>query len=432
MTTQVIVGDCREILRRFPDEHFHCVVTSPPYFGLRDYKVPPLVWGGDSACSHLWTDEVVRNGPAQKQGLTSQRVGRSNVSSQVQRGISEGVTCRLCGAWRGCLGNEPNPDLYVSHLVECLEEVRRVLRNDGTLWLNIGDTMASKKMSFAGGTVLPKEQIGIPWYVAFSLRRNGWLVRFENIWHKTAAMPENLTDRPTRSHEQVFILTKSEKYFYDALAVAEPSVEPDRKRADRFGGRHGHTVRHSPGGMSYGHVTRNLRSVWTLGPEPYMDAHFAVFPSEIPRRAILAGTSERGCCPACGAGWRRVVEREKIGQVRPYRGSNGRHATYAASHGTVGSEDKTTLNYVVDSRTVGWVPDCTCHAGDPVPAVVLDPFAGSGRTLRTAAELGRNSVGIELSSASANLARLPYERKKIPRTDSDASAVVQSTLGLED
>ena len=258
MTVRILVGHVLDRLADLPDESVHCVVTSPPYWGLRDYKIPPQVWGGNG-CAHEWGGAI----PTREQ--TGGGGNKANVGSF--HGGSTSAFCQHCGAWRGSLGLEPAPALYIAHLVEIFREVRRVLRKDGTLWLNLGDsyaTGAGKAKQAGGGAqgerwrgpgmaqvpdnknpgamiptyqpnrmplpgLKPKDLIGIPWMLAFALRDDGWWLRSEITWAKRAPMPESVTDRPTMATEKVFLLTNSAKYFYDAEAVKEPTVslEPE-------------------------------------------------------------------------------------------------------------------------------------------------------------------------------------------------------------
>ena len=295
------VGDCHALLKEMAADGVRAqtCITSPPYFGLRDYGVD------------------------------------------------------------GQIGLEPTPAEYVERLVEVFRAVRDVLADDGTLWLNLGDSYAasqsnnggySAKSTLAGFTnqntkgrqandatrprklqhcAKPKDLLGIPWRVAFALQADGWYLRSDIIWHKPNPMPESVTDRPTKAHEYLFLLAKSERYYYDAEAIAEPSVEPWRVRFDRVGGANGHNVRHSRGGMMEGVQSRNRRSVWTIPTQPFSGAHFATFPRALIEPCILAG------CPAGG--------------------------------------------------------------------VVLDPFMGSGTTGQVATDLGRKFIGCELNPAYIEL-----------------------------
>lgn len=260
MDYRIIEGDCIEGMRRLEGQSVNCCVTSPPYFGLRDY-------------------------------------GRD-----------------------GQIGLEETPDEYVAKLVDVFREVRRVLRDDGTLWLNLGDSYvgsannggtSSKTMQgtqAATGTGLkakrgeglkPKDLIGIPWRVAFALQADGWYLRQDIIWHKPNPMPESVRDRCTKAHEYLFLLAKSERYYFDADAVAEPAAYPGdnraarrdtRKEIDPFckdGGSRARTG--NPTGE-----TRNRRSVWTVTTKPYKGAHFATFPPDLIRPCILAGCPKDG------------------------------------------------------------------------------------------------------------------------------------------
>ncbi len=281
------IGDCLDVLRGLPDQWAHMCVTSPPYWGLRDY-------GHD-----------------------------------------------------GQLGLEETPEAYVARMVEVFAEVRRVLRDDGTLWLNIGDSYASSPASGGPGKqwegnnqrtpmdraylrpdgLKPKDLVGIPWRLAFALQADGWYLRSDIIWHKPNPMPESVTDRPTKAHEYVFLLAKSARYYYDADAVREAGkgLPSGNGFAGRQGGARqtavsgggGRDARHEPGSG------RNKRTVWTTATKPYSGAHFACYPPELIKPCVMAG------CPEGG--------------------------------------------------------------------IVLDPFFGSGTTGRVAEDLGRRWFGIELN-----------------------------------
>ncbi|MDD4775148.1 MAG: site-specific DNA-methyltransferase [Syntrophomonas sp.] len=317
--------DCLTELRKLPDESVNCCVTSPPYWGLRDYGVD------------------------------------------------------------GQLGLEPTPEEYTVKMVEVFREVKRVLRKDGTLWLNLGDSYASNisnnggysdKSTLAGFSrpdtkgglanesgktvklahgLKPKDLVGIPWRVAFALQKDGWYLRSDIIWAKPNPMPESVTDRPTKAHEYIFLLSKSERYYYDAEAIKEPITESSVVRlaqdidnqagSQRVPGKTNgpmkavgkkdkqrrHSRRHAGFNDRWNQMTtseqhsmgRNKRTVWNIATKPFSEAHFAVFPPEIPEICIKAGCPEQG-----------------------------------------------------------WV---------------LDPFAGSGTTLMVAAQLWRNAIGIELN-----------------------------------
>jgi DNA modification methylase len=226
-------GDVRRVLRELPDGLAQTCVTSPPYFGLRDY-------GHDSQ-----------------------------------------------------IGLEQTPEAYVAEMVQVFRDVRRVLKDDGTIWLNIGDSYTNGSVSTG---LRPKNLIGIPWRVAFALQQDGWCLRQDIIWHKPNPMPESVTDRCTKAHEYIFLLSKSERYFFDSEAMREPAVYPAGTKAAK-----GSAERQSQRGVNARPPEykiydgyRNRRSVWTVTTKPYKGAHFATFPPALIEPCILAG------CPAGG------------------------------------------------------------------------------------------------------------------------------------
>jgi len=349
---RILIGDVMKGLETLPDVSVHCCVTSPPYWGLRDYGVD------------------------------------------------------------GQIGLEPTPDAYVARMVAVFREVRRVLRDDGTCWVNLGDSYASsgrsdrkespgvgakQEMKAPGrkleweaggghnfswfipseqGRIKPKDLVGIPWRVAFALQADGWYLRSDIIWSKPNPMPESVTDRPTKAHEYLFLLSKSDRYWYDAEAIKEPadgSVEEYNARCDRTIGRRGEEYGEAFGDVQRGFkakrpsaakgsfngktgerafravvATRNRRTVWTVATKPYPEAHFATYPPDLIEPCILAG------CPEGGT--------------------------------------------------------------------VLDPFSGSGTTGAVACPLGRNYIGCELNPEYAAMSERRIGRAKRPTTFVDQRA----------
>ena len=363
MGVRILEGDCRDVLATLPADSVQCVVTSPPYYGLRDYGVA------------------------------------------------------------GQIGLEATPDAYLATMVEVFREVRRVLRPDGTCWVNMGDSYAHT--GAAGGSVFdngrndgraayeadkargreerrstlsaglkPKDLLMMPARLALALQADGWWIRSDIIWHKPNPMPESVTDRPTSAHEHVFLLTRSSRYYYDNEAIREPQTEPGRvqqhaggKRwdAERFEDRRDH----DNAGSAYNPAGRSCRNVWTLATHSFPGAHFATFPPALAERCIKAGTSERGCCAACGKPWVRVTEQAL-------------HCP--ASGGTMNQKGpRFNLPRVVETTTTGWQPSCD-HNAEVVPCTVLDPFAGAGTTLLVADRLQRDAIGIELSPGYTEMA----------------------------
>jgi DNA modification methylase len=430
MTIKFIQGDCREVLRNLPPESVHMVVTSPPYWGLRDYKIPPSIWGGDLACDHEWDQEIRtidnHNGSS---GNTweggSILANKGSRYSQIQTEF-----CLLCGALRGALGLEPSIHLYVEHIVEVFREVHRVLRPDGTLWLNLGDSYATGtsvnrppsrmaehghwstpeialRINGAKDGLKPKDLCGIPWRVALALQEDGWWLRQDIIWAKINPMPESVTDRCTKSHEYVFLLSKSEKYYYDHMAIAEPLDRPDeaqRKTPGKFGGANKHIKASKQSRLHSGNEytgtatgTRNKRSVWTIASKPFKGSHFAVFPPKLVEPCIKAGTSERGCCSRCGAPQERIIE--KASQGSPNNASIRGHSPSSCASGS-----PQRANMFTETATIDWQPSCTCNA-DVIPCTVLDPFGGAGTTGLVADRLHRDAVLIELNPEYIDMAQ---------------------------
>lgn len=250
-------GDCRELLRKLPDESVQLCVTSPPYWGLRVYEGEQgLVWGATDGCEHRWRDVERLSTPGGPPSLDKAKVGATKAG--VQRGIVREAFCELCGVWKGPFGNEPTYQMYVDHTMEIMAEIWRVLRSDGLLFWNIGDSYVTVSYEQSGRPTDPKHngrktrgpnrvpQSGlknkdlalIPHRVALAAQEAGWWVRSDIIWHKGNAMPESVQDRPTRCHEHILMLTKSQKYYWDAGAVREshemrPQRRPAGRQADR-------------------------------------------------------------------------------------------------------------------------------------------------------------------------------------------------------
>src|SRR5690606_7069504 len=367
---QIIQGDVIETLRTLPEGFIHTCVTSPPYWGLRDYGAP------------------------------------------------------------GQIGFEPMPEEYVERMVEIFRAVRRVLRDDGTLWLNLGDSYASKPCGGIGHNakvrntkkaiqksagvpagLKPKDLVGIPWRVAFALQADGWYLRSDIIWHKPNAMPESVKERLTKAHEYIFLLAKSKKYYYDADAIREDAIYQE-KRNGRVGAYQNRAIFHkgdgtTPTGVATRDLSkRNKRTVWTVSTKPFKGAHFAVFPPDLIEPCILAGSPEKACSH-CGAPWERVTERKTINKEgwgpskKNHREYLGEETIFKNGYGRAGD----TIVY-----TIGWKPTCQCEGNDGSGrGIVLDPFFGSGTTGVVAAKHGRQWIGIELNPEYVEIAKRRLE-----------------------
>lgn len=365
-------GDCIEILRTLLPRSVQCMVTSPPYFGLRDYGLPPTLWptveytplaglppitiaGCDPDCTHEW-------GPAVRGPFANTAPGPNgrakNTEASHTRSKEAGTYCQLCGGWRGCLGMEPDPLMFIAHLVHVFRLAWPILADDGVCWLNLGDTYAAGGNGGGGAFMAErarqawehradrkgyrtppaglkeKDLLGIPWRATFALQADGWYLRSDVIWAKPNTMPESTKDRPTKAHEYLFLLSKREQYYYDAAAIAEPAAESTKARAylgkrvlsERQIAMQAQGIHGASDSLRvYDRATRNRRTVWTVAARGIKDAHFATFPEALVEPCILAGSKP----------------------------------------------------------------------GD----TVLDMFAGSGTTMRVAERFGRNSIGIDLNAA---------------------------------
>jgi len=461
------------------DESVHCCITSVPYWGLRDYGLAPTLWGGSLDCNHGWVESIKRGHDGGKNSPKTQTKGQVNFQTTPD---STHAFCHKCGAWRGCYGLEPTVELYVEHTVEIFREVWRVMRPDATLWLNIGDCYASSPNGMSAAKtkangkddrtfrdkpfstvtrkqvpdsknpkaniptsganrqpqigLKPKDLVGMPWRVALALQADGWYLRSDVIWAKPNPMPESVTDRPMKAHEYIFLLTKSGDYYFDQEAVREKyesnSFERTNNPDDTYGMGQGGTLDcHDRSVGAQNPNGRNLRSVWTLATQPYSGAHFATFPEALPERCILAGTSARGCCPSCGAGWVREVEKlrehglSEIGFPKTdsiednHNGHKRLHRRLKAARDSGESHD----NALGGRMTLGWCPACNCPAAAPIPARVLDPFCGSGTTIQVARLHGRLGIGLDLS--------MTYLRDQaLPRAEKSQTADSLRTLPL--
>lgn len=368
------------------------------------------------------------------------------------------------------LGLEKTPDEYVQHLVEVFREVKRVLRDDGCLWLNLGDCYCGsgtgqkdtgkavyEELDY-GNTgqrvkvngLKPKDLVGIPWRVAFALQADGWYLRSDIIWSKPNPMPESVRDRPTKSHEYIFLLTKSERYFWDQEAVREPNHESSIQRAKNhlpnaidnpdYNTKQWQEYKKFPLLANMNPAGRNIRSVWEITTQPYPEAHFATFPEELPRRCIKAGTSQKGCCPKCGAPWERVIEKGSVIE-HPDR-LNRANDALQFNKGIGDYSEGGSLGRMRISTFNGWQPTCECfgklvkkwtwvdfgdgrsyksylkfephgEVPDAIPCTVLDPFAGSGTTGWVARSLGRKAILIELNPIYGKLI-LERTKSEIP------------------
>lgn len=352
----IIQGHVLNVLKQIPDESIHMCITSPPYWGLRNYSTNPQTWDGDKDCDHEWVEEITSRPNAsggRSNKLFLKRKGKENFQEHVDyhNRISKSNFCIKCDAWIGELGSEPTYQLYINHLMQIFDEIKRILTKDGNCWVNLGDSYAgsnqgsgtknpTKKQASNRGTnymntpnhksllsktdIKSKSLIGIPDRFKITMIDNGWICRNDIVWHKPNQMPSSVKDRFTVDYERIFFFTKNKKYYFEQQFENQNWNGQSGKKNCRNNevGRSDDANRsmNSGGVNSKG---RNKRCVWSINTQPLKDAHFAVFPSDLVETPILAG------CP-----------------------DNG---------------------------------------------IVLDPFMGSGSTALKALELNKNYIGIELN-----------------------------------
>lgn len=408
MTFNIRRGHCIDQLRLLRDESVHCAITSPPYFGLRSY---------------LQDD---------------------NPTKPLEIGV------------------EKTLQEHIARLVDVFREVRRVLRKDGTCWINYGDAYAydGKRGGEPGGKeayrldvatrvrkgrenrttgLKPKDRMLLPARLAIALCDDGWWVRDEIIFHKRNPMPTSVQDRTTPAHEMIYMFSKSAHYFYDGFAIRELASSNTNARTGKIKAPDGWDT--GPGGHGTFHrngrekgktverlpdvtpksapedslirakeswhastvdvlTTRNKRSVWSIATEPSADdsKHYAAFPTALVLPMIRAGTSEKGCCACCGAPWQRNMAKGDVQRARRCTTSNASHVPDARPHTAMRERGYPRNGHVI--ATTGWSPGCACDA-PIVPCTVLDCFLGSGTTALVADRLGRHCIGIELNEEYA-------------------------------
>ena len=374
-------GDVFDNIKKLEDNSIDCVVTSPPYWGLRDY------------------------------------------------GVS------------GQLGLEPTYQEHIQNIVELFRAIKPKLKDSATIWLNYGDSYAAtvngtkvkdqikNKVQFAGkylidgddrtfrdkpfstiqGSLKPKDLVMIPNRIAIALQDDGWWIRSEIIWHKPNPMPESVRDRPTSAHEKIWLITKSKKYYYDANAIREPLTSSSIKRLNQDIKNQKGSTRANGGMKSNGNMKaicniegKNKRNVWTVTTKPFKDAHFATFPKDLIEPCIKAGCPEK-VCVECGTPYKKNYKRQRIrrDELDP---ADPRYRPNKYKGGYEEINGKGDAGYQ-SSEFIGFEKDCNCETDKFEGGVVLDPFGGSGTTGIVAQSLNRQAILIELNKNYINIAK---------------------------
>ena len=365
---KILQGNCLEVLKDLPEQSVNTCITSPPYWGLRNYQEEEQ------------------------------------------------------------LGLEDTPEEFVESLVKVFREVKRVLRDDGTVWLNLGDSYSSGGRTTTTNQTLrgdkdygvtrpkpskgikPKDLVGIPWRVAFALQSDGWYLRQDIIWHKPNPMPESVKDRCTKAHEYIFLLSKNKKYYFDNEAIKEDAINVGKSISlgeKSFSKRQAEGMNVNPSGNAFSSSykvleKRNKRSVWTVTTKPFKGAHFATFPPDLIKPCVLAGCPEK-VCVECATPYERKVESKRLKRNElPKDDPRYRPNTYEGSYKDING--KADAGYT-ETKDLGLEKQCQCESNETKAGNVLDPFGGAGTTGLVAEQNNRDSILIELNPEYAQIAR---------------------------
>ncbi len=426
-----MIGDARHLPLK--DESIDCVITSPPYWSLRKYDIPDSVWDGDKGCEHEWVEHIrpAAEGTKTLDGNSALRAGhQGTISATMKPTVSS--FCSRCNAWRGQLGLEPTIDLYLKHLLQCFDEVKRVLKKEGTLWVNLGDSYSNSGGSGSGeyqkkhtqfGKIIdqgtaqnPHRAIGftpktlclIPERFAISMVEREWILRNKIIWYKPNCMPASVKDRFTVDFEPVFFFVKNRRYWFEQQY--EPLQKSSLERGYSYKNREEYVSpkkKNNPGlscpemGRKYIPQGRNSRCVWTIPTQPYPESHFATFPEALVEPMIKSG------CPKESGGKCGKAREKILIPTEDYKKLLGKgwtnHEADLEQGLTVTKNKKVSCTAQYDFKGL---TDCGCNAGSK-PGIVLDPFCGSGTVIKVAERLQRIGIGFDLG----------YEKLEQKRTE---------------
>ncbi len=448
------IGHVLHLIKKLDDESIDCVITSPPYWGLRDYSLPPQIWDGDD-CEHEWGNSLVGSDNLRFRGKNAAVGNNRNEDIYSDKNGAAGTFCIHCNAWRGSLGLEPTFQLYLDHLMQIMAECKRVLKKTGIMWVNIGDSYNGSgqdsgksgrqiSQSIIGegrmvGDASPTERtydksikkkslIGIPERFVIRMTDELQMIRRNTIvWYKRNCMPSSAKDRFTVDFEFMYFFTKSGKYWfeqqfephltqesrpdgivrnreygYDSKLNSMKQTKIPKEQAENYGSPRARYHRETkkewfvkPDGKSGNEYTkiegRNKRCVWDITTKPFADAHFAVFPEELVRTPILVGCPKE-ICNKCGKTREKILEPSE--EYKKHLGGKGFSNKDWIKTGGGSQKSKNYPSLTADYRCVGYT-DCGCNAGFH-PGIVLDPFMGSGTVGKVALALGRNYIGFDL------------------------------------
>ena len=432
---KIYQGNALDVLKTWPDESISCVMTSPPYWGLRDYgEDTSVIWGGDSQCEHEWGNKIEPRGSKSGKPGPNATVGARFAEDEVRRGEGSNF-CLKCGAWKGQLGLEPDFNDYIRHLCDIFDEIKRVLRKDGTCWVNLGDTYGTHcsggkehPHNFQDASTAREQGIGtlkkpkgiekslclVPFRFAIEMVNRGWILRNTLVWHKPNCLPSSVKDRFTVDFEYLFFFTKNKKYWFETQYEPLQEITIKDKRVGCDVSRRG--IKDYPNGIqnpsdvrarifnNLNPLGRNKRTVWSICPQPFPDAHFAVFPEELCETPIKAGCPEF-ICKKCGTPREKIYERQASTmniRVRDVKEGRIKFEDRKASDDEVENYGEETPQGEVKFK--GYT-DCGCdHSDGWDSGIVLDPFIGSGTVGLVALKQNKKFVGIELKPAYIEMA----------------------------
>jgi DNA modification methylase len=416
-TNKIYQGNNIEIIKSFPDKSINMVMTSPPYWALRDYQTEPQIWDAQVDCVHEWQEHITK--PSGGMGSISSNVGANqNDTANMRNPNIISNSCSKCNAWKGSLGLEPNFELFIKHLCDIFDEVKRVLRDDGSCWVNLGDTYSATRWSgeskgqpmnnFNDGhrdinptkvTGLPdKCLVGIPFRFALEMINRGWILRNVIIWHKPACMPSSVTDRFTVDFEYLFFFVKNQKYFFNQQFEDFSESTKERVKYNYCGNKLDSDrvmIGYCEGDLSHilDNEGRNKRAVWSINTKPFSEAHFAVYPEELCETPIKAGCPEF-VCNKCGKLKEKIVQTEGCPRDR-LKGKHYNLGTNQDGRGSMNGDFFKEWKQKHPDKILG-LSDCGCGAGFSA-GIVLDPFFGSGTTGLVSLKQNKKFVGIELN-----------------------------------
>ena len=443
---KIIQGSALEVLKTLPDNVVDCVITSPPYYGLRFYPETNMIYDGKEGCEHDWKFYTKPSNCWSKPGQGVYGVKGEYNKAWIK--AHQQAFCKKCNAWLGQLGLEPHPNMYIAHLVEIFEEVKRILKKSGVFYLNIGDTYwgglhgfgtkkghwrskVNKEEIYAShyfrpptgnkelrsNWLQPKQLLMIPYRVATSMQEEGWILRNVIIWHKPNHMPHPVKDRLVSAYEPIFMFTKNKKYYFDIDSIREEHIWASRDKRSLVG-RVPHksgkslTGQYSSNAVGYHKLGKNPGDIWKIRTSNYKGAHFATFPNKLVEKCIMAGCPKEVCSKCGNPKVRNVIIKERKWEelskeeqeyIRKRYGTNknGQYKGLSKKDSKEGNDPSSRKRRIIKSMMKtkeykGWKPSCRCNE-HYIPGIVLDPFAGSGTALVVARQLCLNYIGIELS-----------------------------------